>query len=230
MRKLLLVLLVISCLFLQSCGIKDFFEDYPLEKRNVIYIEDVGFDEELNLEFTEYNNEKYYRSELFHGISNDVYAAEKGLVLISWHFNLPFSMIMTYHAPTFENPPFITDAYDCYLHPSFDYTQETFILKHANLKYMDNPETGVEIVFSRAYVEEPISRESIKDPEYAYKRKAFFWYCKEFPALSANVDIFKMDNVYYIRILGKAYPISSEFLALLEENDLLPEAEVIPQS
>lgn len=224
MRKLLLVLLVISCLFLQSCGIKDFFEDYPLEKRGVLLRNPNDLNEDGFLEVIEYNNEEYYLWDFVfvEGIEKNA------LVLISWDFNIPFTMITSYHAYPKEIPPFISEKSlfgpVCFLHHSIDYMQELFLLD----------DTNVEIVFSDVWVENTELIDYV-NVDY-YPHKGFLFSCKEFPALATFIEVFEMDDNYYVQFTTETrdryitYPISSQFFSLLEENDLLPEAEVIPQT
>ncbi len=229
MRKVLLFFLIISCLSLQSCFFSIEYPLFPLEEDPGYPIEkkDVAIYDEYLPYTLEYENEMYYAWDQSLTPKSEEWLKENEFVLVSWYHS-SFLIIYSYgslYAPSTTSPPFIVRPDSTiFINESFDYKQEIFVLEG----------TGVELVFSDAYAENSINIGNLSISEYP--KKEYRWTCKKYSTLETNITVFQMDNAYYVQI-GKpnvgpflTYPISSEFLALLEENDLLPEAEVIPQS
>lgn len=133
--------------------------------------------------------------------------------VVGWKFNFPITDIATFFSDTVDNPDFIYTVFtsqDVWTKEDYDYKKDTFIIEGTNIG----------ITFSDAFGKESFELywNSVYNPIIE-----FDWYSEKHPILITTVEVFIKNNIYYMTCLNsfKAYEISDEFLAILQDNDII---------
>ena len=156
-----------------------------------------------------YKNEKYY------GVEHDIFCVDNSKIdpiIISWNFNLPFTMTMVHYSYKSERPDYIFSniANQIYINEDYDYNSDIFVVENTNF----------EIKFSDAFIES----NSIAYNVFESAVVQFDFYSKTHPELYSPTSILLNNGKYYIAFNvcdEYAYEISSDFLEMLIENQVI---------
>ena len=206
-RVVALALIFIMTLSLTSCT---FFTEYPLDKYRVV---DYGYDEEADIYYLEYKNERYIYDEM-----SDIFGVDdKGRdpVYLGWLFNLPHARNQYYSYST-ESPDYIyldssSGSYVFFKESvNFDLANEIFVLEDIEIKFCDtHSDDTVNILFR-------------PDARFVHK---FRLTSKKYNALYLLVEIYQFEDKFYMYEVSidmtNAYQISDAFLESLIEKKII---------
>lgn len=158
--------------------------------------------------FLIYQGNKYYPTErqLFE-IQSD-----KDDVIVSWHFNFPFTAVKTYYSYSKEHPAYIfcdDITNDVWIREDYNYQTDIFVIE----------ETAVEILYENAF---EASQIDIDYDLYYDDYITFIWHSKEHPKLHIHAKIFYKEDGWYMKLtLDKACQLSQDFVDLLTKNGII---------
>jgi len=195
----ILIIICFSSLLCTSCNNLD------KEKEGLVSV--------VDYKTLEYQGEKYIclKENIFSAYNKeDRELRYKDYVLVSWNFNFPISVKREYYSYSTESPDFIVDdSIDrtVWFNESYDFKQETFVIEN----------TEIEIAYCDAFENERINL------NYQVDTQSFYWHTKTHYALRTRVDVFCVDDIYYMSIprTEYSYKISEPFLDLLIENKII---------
>lgn len=210
-RIIAISLLIIVIMSFSSCNHVHYMVAGMFDLDTDIYRNvDYRYDEEQEVYYLEYQNEKYYSCEKYGMFHIDI--DKEDWHDLGWYYCFPFNIAQYYYSYTTESPDYIFPPQEevFFFKETFDYKKEIFIVEG----------TTIAFEFSEIFTQNTIQAEGSHS-----KYKEIRLRSQKHNSLYINAEIWIKDEIYYVFIhnmdFNYAYQLSDNFRNALIENNII---------